>query len=340
MDRARRAHRAARGCRAEGPPVLTTLFCSAAALEAYGDDWRAIAPALDFLVLPDDRHLEEHEMATIDLAVFSADLWREQRGPSFMKVLLQAPNVQWLHMFSAGLDNPVFAMLGERGITVTHSAGSSAVPIAHTVVMHLIAMCRDARPLSIAQSNHEWSNRGTLDVEGRRLGIVGLGAIGSEVARLAAHFGMHVIGVRRAPTGDEPCEAWSVDRLHELLPRIDDLVLTAPLTDDTRGIIGDRELDLLPVGAHVVNVGRGELVDEPALVRALLDGRVGAAALDVFAIEPLPADSPLWDMPNVIVTPHSAGTTPLAAQRAAEIFLDNLGRFLRAERLRNIGFGG
>jgi phosphoglycerate dehydrogenase-like enzyme len=131
-----------------------------------------------------------------------------------------------------------------------------------------------------------------------------------------------------------------VQRLHELLPQVDNLVLTAPLTADTRGIIGERELSLLPRGAHLVNVGRGELIDEPALIAALVDGRVGAAALDVFAVEPLPSESPLWDMPQVTITPHSSGTTPLAATRAAEVFADNLGRFVRGAPLRNVGFAG
>lgn len=289
------------------------------------------------LVLPADRMLGPDEIARIDIAVFSADLWRERRGDSFMKVLLQAPSARWLHMFSAGLDHPVFGLLADRGVTVTHSAGSSSVPIAHTVMMQLIALCRDARPLAIAQSAREWANRGTADVEGRRVGIVGLGAIGGEVARLAPHFGMEVIGLRRNPTGEEPCETWPIGRLHELLPRIDDLVLTAPLNDGTRGIIGATELALLPRGAHVVNVGRGELVDEPALIDALRSGQVGAAALDVFAVEPLPADSPLWDLPNVIVTPHSAGTTPLAARRAADIFAANLARWVNGSTLLNIG---
>jgi phosphoglycerate dehydrogenase-like enzyme len=122
-----------------------------------------------------------------------------------------------------------------------------------------------------------------------------------------------------------------------LLPQVDDLVLAAPLNDETRGLIGAPELALLPIGAHVINVGRGELVDEAALVEALQSGHLGGAALDVFAVEPLPADSPLWDLPNVIVTPHSAGTTELSAQRAADIFADNLRRFSSGRPLRNIG---
>jgi len=299
--------------------------------------WRSIDPTLEFLTLPRDRRLDDDEVARIDLAVFSSDLWRERRGAPFMKVLLQAPNARWLHMFSAGLDDPVFGMLAERGMTVTHSAGSSSVPIAHTVIMHVIALCREARAFAVAQSEHRWANSGTLDLEGRRMAVVGLGAIGAEVARLAAHFGIHVIGLRRTPTGDEPCETWTIGRLHELLPHVDDLVLTAPLTPDTRGIIGARELALLPKGAHIVNVGRGELVDEPALVTALQSGHLGGAALDVFVVEPLPAESALWDLPNVILTPHSAGTTPLAAARAAEIFSDNLRRFTEGRPLRNVG---
>lgn len=267
--------------------------------------------------------------------MFSADVWADERSASFMKVVLEAPNVRWLHMFSAGLDHPVFAELGRRGVTVTHSAGSSAVPIAHTVVMHVIAMCRNARAFAIAQSNAEWRPARSTDVEGRRMGIVGLGFIGSHVARLAQAFGIEVIGLRRSPSGDEPCETWPSARLRELLPQIDDLVLTAPLTPDTRGMIGADELGLLPAGAHIVNVGRGELIDQAALVDALQRGHIGAAALDVFEVEPLPADSALWAMPNVTITPHSAGGTPIAAERAADVFADNLQRFTMGATLRN-----
>ena len=263
------------------------------------------------------------------------DVWRDGRGPSFMRVLLSAPNAKWLHMFAAGLDDPVFGLLRERGVVVTHSAGSSATPIAHTVMMQVLALCRNGRRWALAQSRHEWDRAEVLDVEGRTMGVIGLGGIGTEVARLAAHFGMRVVALRRNPTGDEPCETWPAARLHDLLAIVDDLVLSAPLTDETRGMIGPTEFALLRDGAHLVNVGRGELVDEAALTDALRSGRLGGAALDVFATEPLPDDSPLWDMPNVLVTPHSAGTSPLASDRAAEIFLDNLGRWVRGDTLRN-----
>ena len=287
------------------------------------------------MLLPDDRRLAADELASIDIAVFSQDLWVEGRGRPFFGALLTAPAVRWLHMFSAGLDDPVFDGLLQRGVRLSGSAGSSATPIAHTVVLHALALCRATRAYADAQSDARWHGLDALDLEGRRMCIVGMGSIGREVARLAPHFGIDVIGVRRTPDGHEPCPTHAVDRLHELLPSVDDLVLTAALTPDSRGLIGSTELALLPRGAHVINVGRGELIDEPALIAAMQTGHLGGAALDVFAVEPLPAESPLWRLPNVIVTPHTAGRTALSAHRAAEIFTDNLGRFTRGEALRN-----
>jgi phosphoglycerate dehydrogenase-like enzyme len=202
-------------------------------------------------------------------------------------------------------------------------------------MLHTLALCRNTRAYAEAQSSAVWQGLDALDLEGRQMCIVGMGSIGREVARIAPHFGIEVTGVRRTPDGTEPCRTFPVSDLHRLLPSVDDLVLTAALTPDSRGLLGARELALLPRGAHVINVGRGELVDEPALVTALESGHVGGAALDVFAVEPLETESPLWRLPNVIVTPHTAGRTPISAHRAAEIFTDNLGRFARGEPLRN-----
>jgi len=283
--------------------------------------------------LAEGRRIPDDDAARIDVAVFTGDVWTSGLERPFFGVVLGAPNVRWLHTFSAGTDAPAFQWLRDRGVTVTSSAGASSRPIAHSVMMYVLSLCRTARHWSIDQSAHVWRQHSHPDVEGRTMGIVGLGHIGSEVARLAPHFGMRVIGVRRTPRGDEPCETWPTERLHELLPLLDDLVITAPLTPETEKMIGERELALLRPGAHVVNVGRGPIVDEAALVAALQDGRVGAAALDVFEVEPLPADSPLWDMPNVIVSPHNSGQTPLAVQRTVEIFTAHLAHFAAGEPL-------
>lgn len=274
-------------------------------------------------------------MAAIDLAVFSTDIWTGGHGRRFFRIALSASNLRWLHVFAAGLDDPVFAELARRGVRITGSAGSSAVAIAHTAVMHLLALCRNVRPLSLAQSDRRWQPMDHLDLEGRTVCIVGLGAIGREIARILPHLGVRVTAVRRSPDGTEPCLTHPAGRLHEALREADDLVLAASLDDDSRGLIGAAELALLRPGGHVVNVGRGELVDERALITALQSGHVGGAALDVFATEPLPPESPLWAMPNVIVTPHVAGRTPLSSVRAAAVFTENLGRWTRGETLRN-----
>ncbi|MFM7253086.1 MAG: D-2-hydroxyacid dehydrogenase [Ilumatobacteraceae bacterium] len=267
--------------------------------------------------------------------MFSTDLWTSGQGRRFFRVVLSAANLRWLHVFAAGLDDPVFAELARRGVRITGSAGSSAVAIAHTTVMQLLALCRNARPLAVAQSEHRWAPVDHLDLEGRTVLVVGLGSIGREVARLLVHFGVRVVGIRRSPDGSEPCPTFPVERLHDLLREADDVVIAASLDDSNRGLIGSAELSLLPPHGHVVNVGRGELIDEQALIDALDAGRLHGAALDVFATEPLDPENALWDMPNVIVTPHVAGRTPLSTQRAAAVFADNLGRWTRSEPLHN-----
>jgi phosphoglycerate dehydrogenase-like enzyme len=162
-----------------------------------------------------------------------------------------------------------------------------------------------------------------------------MGSVGSEVARLAGAFGMRVVGMRRDVQGHEPCETWTFDRLDEFLRTVDDLVLAVPLTPDTHHLIGARELGLMKPGSRVVNVARGALIDEEALIDALASGHIGGASLDVFEVEPLPDDSLLWDLPNVIVSPHVSRETAGTARRVEELFLDNLQRFVAGQPLRN-----
>jgi phosphoglycerate dehydrogenase-like enzyme len=167
--------------------------------------------------------------------------------------------------------------------------------------------------------------------------LVGVGHIGSEIARLAQTLGMRVIGIRRDTSRmeDGVDEMHPPDRLDEILPRADWLALACPLTDETRGRIDRAALARLPRGARFINVARGEIVDERALIDALGSGQVGGAYLDVFEKEPLPDDSPLWDMPNVIITPHNAGAASGTAARIYEMFWDNLTRLHRSAPLRN-----
>jgi phosphoglycerate dehydrogenase-like enzyme len=177
-----------------------------------------------------------------------------------------------------------------------------------------------------AQRERRWERFAGTDLEGRTVAVVGYGKVGREVGRMAEALGMTVLGVGRANVGELPA----------LLPRADYLVLAAPHTAETEGMIGAEELDALPRGAVLINVGRGALVDEAALVTALVSGHLGGAYLDVFETEPLPPESPLWAMPNVLVCPHSGSTSDRENARLTDLFCENLRRWQAGEPLLNV----
>ena len=272
--------------------------------------------------------------AGVTVAYFSGDVYPE-RTREFVLTLARATGLRWLHSFAAGVDDPWFQQLLARGVRVTSSSGASAVPIAQTVMLYLLALSRDLRAWEEARRRKAWEPHDVVDLQGQTLAVLGMGPIGRSVAQLGRSFGMDVIGMTRSPRGDEPCETWPLSRLDELLPRCDWLVIALPLAEETRGLLSGARLARLRPGARLVNVGRGDVVDEPALVEALRSGHLAGAGLDVFATEPLPPESPLWEMPNVIVTPHSSGTSTANHSRATAIFLENLARWRRGEALRN-----
>ena len=314
---------------------MAVLFCSDTFWDDHGDDIVAIDPAIDVVRLIGDEHVTPTELDRITIAFFSADTWPSRSG-SFLGACTRAPDLEWLHTFSAGTDHPIFSSIRDAGATVTCSAGSSAPSIAQTVLLYLLALSRDLPRLRRAQDDRRWSPGPSRDLHGLRLGIVGLGGIGTEVARLANAFEMDVIGLRRTIRGDEPCETWPTEQLIELLGWADAIVVTAPLTAQTAGMFDTGAFAAMRRGAWFVNVGRGEIVDEVALADALSSGHLGGAGLDVFATEPLPTTSPLWDLPNVIITPHSSGSTDRSRERSVQQFLENFRRHTNGEPLRNI----
>lgn len=272
--------------------------------------------------------------SALEVIYFSGDVYPHGTRDLAMAAL-KADNLRWLHSFSAGVDDAFFQTLLGRGVRLTTSAGVQAVPIAQTVMMYLLALSRDLPGWLKDQEARRWNARPIRDLQGQHLGIVGLGPIGLAVARLAAAFGMRVTGLRRRPRGDEPCRTCSLAELPNLIPDFDALVLALPLTDSTRNLMDVAAISRMRRGAILVNIARGELVDEVALVEALEGGHLGGAGLDVFEQEPLPADSPLWHLPNVIITPHRAGTHPGNAIGETRIFLENLERYERGEVLFN-----
>jgi phosphoglycerate dehydrogenase-like enzyme len=313
---------------------VPVLFCSSVVWSKYADQIRAASPGIQVVIFRAGDRVSDQDAARITIAFSSDDLYPNGL-PAFFKVCLESPSLQWIQLFNAGIDHPVFGMMRSKGLRLTTGSGTSAIPIAQHVIMCLLALARDLPGSIVDQQRHEWQPRQIGDVEERVVGVLGMGPIGAEAARLAGHLGMRAIGMRRNVTGLEPCETWTFDRLDELLGEVDDLVLALPLTDETRQLIGARELALLRPGARLVNVGRGDLIDESALIDALQSGQLGGAGLDVFATEPLPPDNPLWDLPNVIITPHTSGDSRIATRRVHELFVDNLGRWHRDEPLLN-----
>ncbi len=310
------------------------LLCTDTVADRLADRIARAAPDLDVVALSGDDLVPADVLARIDAAFFSADSF-PGRAKRFMGAAIRAPRLRWLHTFSAGTDDPVFATLRERGVRLTSSSGAAAGPIGRTVMLYLLALSRGLPRLLADQAAHRWDPRSFDDLPGRSIGVLGMGPIGREIIRLAQTFGMRPIGMRRTVTGDEPCETWSIDRVAELASGVDVLAVALPLTEDTKGIVSADVIAAMRPGSVFVNVGRGELVDEPALTSALASGQLGGAGLDVFVAEPLPTDSPLWDLPNVIVTPHSSGQTVSSGWEAAEIWLDNLGRYARGAPLLN-----
>lgn len=292
------------------------------------------APSARVVVYEGDDPIDPAVTNTIDVAFYSSDLWPE-RSRGIAISILNAGNLKWLHSFSAGVDNPFFQGLMDRGVVLTNSSGATASPIAQTAILYMLALSRNVRAWFEHQRNHEWTRHSFMELDGSRLAVIGMGPIGAEIARLGVALNMTVEGIRRTPNGGEPCPTFGFDAMDDVLGRADWVAVALPLTDDTRGIFGGSAFRTMKQGAHFINVGRGELVDEEALIDALRSGHLAGAGLDVFNVEPLQDDSPLWDMPNVIITPHSSGASPHSAVRAEDIFIDNLRRWCANDAMHN-----
>ncbi len=245
-----------------------------------------------------------------------------------------ARNLQWVQGIGAGLDHWRGAALGPDVVT-TSAAGVASAPIAEFVMARILQVLKRLPELDSTQAQHLWKPAYGRRLAGLTIGVVGFGAIGRRVALLADAFGMHVLAVRNHPQPDEVATVYGRDGLGELLARSDIVVLAAPASEETFRLIDEAALAAMRPGAILCNIARGSLVDEDALLSALQSGRLAAAILDVTAQEPLPEESPLWDAPNLLLSPHSSAATDGYAELVYDLFCDNLGRFLAGEALRN-----
>jgi phosphoglycerate dehydrogenase-like enzyme len=250
-----------------------------------------------------------------------------------------APQLRWVQATSSGIGEFLARTgLDRSRITFTTAAGVHAVPLAEFVVLGLLYFTKEMPTLRGWQVAHRWQRYTSSELAGRRVLVVGLGHVGAHIARSCAALGMDVWGARRT-WRQEPVEGVTrlieLSQIREALPQVDALALACPYTPQTHHLIGRAELDLLSPSAIIVNVARGAVIDEAELIRALRSGGIKGAALDVFETEPLPVDSELWELPNVLVSPHSASTVGSENERIVDLFLDNLHRFLGGMPLRN-----
>ncbi len=256
------------------------------------------------------------------------------------QISANCPRLRWIQGTSAGIGGLLERTgLARSPIVCTTAAGVHGVPLAEFALLGLLYFAKDMPRLARDKQARHWERHATMLLRGSRALLVGLGGVGREVARLLAAAGVEVVGAGRRGSGhDVPGVTRYVagTQIGGVLGGVDAVVLACPLTARTRHLIGGRELDMLRPGAVLVNLSRGQVVDESALARALAGGRIAGACLDVFESEPLPAGSPLWGMDNVIISPHSASTVAGENRLLTDLFIDNLGRWLAGEPLRNV----
>jgi phosphoglycerate dehydrogenase-like enzyme len=256
-----------------------------------------------------------------------------------------ASRLKWIQTHLNGVERFLYPEVVRSQVIVTNAGGVSSIPISEQVMGMMLCLSRKLHVFIGNQLEREWR---TSELEllpqleelaGKTVGIVGLGRIGADIAKRAKCFGMRVIATRRKASSQAPSHVdklVATEDLSELLAESDYVVLQLPLTSETREMFGEQQFRSMKRTAYLINTGRGEVVKEDALIKALKEGTIAGAALDTFAIEPLPKDSALWGMKNVIITPHVAGFTPHYLDRLTDLFCENLKRFIRNEQLINV----
>lgn len=307
--------------------------------------WNLPAAAMERLrrEFPDVAFDSPRDQAEVDRALPEAEVvlgWAV-RPENFRS----AKHLRWIQVTAAGVGHMLFPEMVESDVVVTNGRGIHAVAMAEHTIGVILAFVRKLHLARDEQHRKHWTQKELWadtpafgELGGRTLGLVGLGSVGEEIAVRARALGLGVIAVRKHPRpGPGPAdEQWGPERLGDLLARADFVALAAPLTAETRGLIGREQLARMKPGAVLVNLGRGGLVEEDALIESLRAGRIAGAALDVFREEPLPASSPLWEMPQVILTPHVSGLGPRYWERAMDLFARNLQAWRADEPLINV----
>ncbi|MBD2691174.1 D-2-hydroxyacid dehydrogenase [Anabaena catenula] len=264
--------------------------------------------------------------------------WFYLKPTTLHRVLDAAPALRWHHAPNAGVNHILTPKYLERDLILTNGAGIHAIPIAEFVITYLLAYTKQLPSLYQLQAEHNWQRGLPIqELLDKTLLIIGAGGIGQEISIRAKAFGMRIFGSSRHP---KPLPNFDkvvgANEWKELLPEANFIVIATPLTQETKGMIDLETLRLFRPDAYLINIARGAIVDESALTKALQEGWIAGAALDTVFTEPLPAESPLWSLPNVFITPHCSGNSPRVKERSLALFLDNLNRYLQGKSLHNV----
>ena len=317
-------------------PELKKVLCTAYSSDAAKDELRkALEPAEVIFDTFIDREAIARDIQGCDAAILNGDLDDS---------ILADPELRWVHCCRAGVEKSARPEVFERGIILTSSAGRSAPSLAEHAMMFIHALTYDLPMLMRAQQAHKWAvSREYFEKTGlyrKTAGILGLGNTGKEVARLCKAYDMHTIGYcrtrREVQNVDEVYASYEHDDLNELLSRCDYVILCIELNDHTYHMIGRQQLNAMKKSAFLVNMGRGKLIDEPEMIQALKDGTICGAGLDTFETEPLPPESPLWDLPNVIITPHITPQHPDREKRMLAYVFENIEAYRRGSGFVNL----
>jgi phosphoglycerate dehydrogenase-like enzyme len=302
---------------------------------------------------PNDAQLATFRSAYPDVEFVGADspqeIFREIAdadaffGNPSREAFLAAKKLRWIQAPSAGIEF-VHGVpeLVESDVQLTNARGAHAATIAEHTFAMLLSLTRNLRFFDHAKGCHTWLRgegyRNVVGIDGLTLGVVGFGNIGRAIAKRGHGFEMKVLAVdaNEVPANEHVAEVWRLNRLHDLIRQSDVLAIAVPITPETRGMIGEEEIRLLKRGSYLIVVSRGGIVDERALLAALQDGHLAGAGLDVTEVEPLPPDNPLWDAPNLIITPHVSGGSTMTTELMWSIFHENVGHFVRTEPLKNL----
>ncbi|MEE3718535.1 D-2-hydroxyacid dehydrogenase [Tumidithrix elongata RA019] len=266
--------------------------------------------------------------------------WFYLKPPVLHHVLDTAPKIRWHQTPSAGVNHILTPTYLERDIILTNGAGNSAIPISEFVLTYILFHAKKLNTLLDLRENRTWKRGIELqlhEIYGKTILIIGAGKIGQAIAKRAKAFGLRVLGSRSNPQSLEDFDlVVGKDEWRSLLPEADYVVIATPLTPATHNLIDEAALKAMRPDAYLINIARGAIVDEEALIAALKEERIAGAALDTFHTEPLPPESPLWSLPNVFITPHTSASSPRSIERIINLFLDNLNRYRTGQPLRNV----